>query len=430
MAAKIWSATSVFLRIMKYFSFFLFLIFGCQSRPEQNANQSIGLQEITTPCKVGGEPNLFVSGSGEIYLSWVEFTTDTTDALLFSKMENGEWAKPTEINRGNDWFVNWADFPSLLVNDNWLAAHWLQKSTLGTYDYDIRISQSIDGGKTWQPSFIPHRDSIAAEHGFLTMMPISEERMFAVWLDGRNTKVSLLSEVHSPQSGNAHGHGGGAMSLRTAEFDKDGNLYEEAELDHRICDCCQTDAALTSQGPVVVYRDRSEHEIRDISIVRKVNGEWTMPHLIHADNWEISGCPVNGPAIAAEGDFIAVAWFTAADGRAAVKVAFSKDAGATFSEPVQLDDGNPSGRVDVEILDGTHAVVTWLENTENAAEIKATVVAPNGEQGESIPLVQTSPARSSGFPILAKNKDHFLLAWTAVDNISTTVKTAKFQIKK
>ncbi|MCB9352367.1 MAG: hypothetical protein H6573_33500 [Lewinellaceae bacterium] len=417
------------MKYFKYLTVLAVLACSCQNNSEKWASAKLIFTEIPTPCQDGEAPNLFVSGDGQVYLTWVEFLNDTTDALLFSKLENGQWGKAATIAQGDDWFVNWADFPSLSANGNWLAAHWLQKSTDSTYDYDVRISQSKNGGQ-WGPSFIPHSDSMAAEHGFVTMFPISEKRMFATWLDGRNTKAGSQSSVSSSQSDNGHGHGGGAMTLRTAEFDRDGNLFEESELDNRICDCCQTDAVLASQGPVVVYRDRSEHEIRDIGIVRKVNGEWTNPHLIHADNWEISGCPVNGPAVAANGDLLAVAWFTSAGGKGVVKVAFSGDAGATFSELVQVDDGNPSGRVDVEFLDNENVLVTWLENTENAAEIRAAITSEKGKEGESMTLVQTSPARSSGFPVLAKNKDHFLLAWTAVDSISTTVKTAKWQLQK
>ncbi len=386
---------------------------------------TFAFQSIPTPCKEGGEPNLFVTKSGDVYLSWVEFLNDTTDALMFSKLENGQWGKATEIARGNDWFVNWADFPSLILYENdgaSLAAHWLQKSTFGTYDYDVHVSQSVDGGKNWGPPFILHRDSIAAEHGFVTLMPISEERIFATWLDGRNTKASTQSSVGGSESGHGHGHGG-AMTLRAAEFDRDGNLYEEAELDGRICDCCQTDAALTANGPIVVYRNRSDSEMRDIGIVRKVNGKWTAPKIVHADNWEITGCPVNGPAVAAKGDFVAVTWFTAASGGGEIKVAFSKDAGNSFSAPFRIDDGDPTGRVDLEIVEGETVLVTWLENTGEEAEIHAAKVSPTGKHGESISLVSTSPARSSGFPVLAKMGKHFMLAWTAVDS-STTVNTA------
>jgi len=48
-------------------------------------------KEIATPCKEGGEPNLFTSETGMVYLSWVEYLNDTTDALRFSTLENGKW---------------------------------------------------------------------------------------------------------------------------------------------------------------------------------------------------------------------------------------------------------------------------------------------------------------------------------------------------
>jgi hypothetical protein len=64
---------------------------------------------------------------------------------------------------------------------------------------------------------------------------------------------------------------------------------------------------------------------------------------LHADGWKIDYCPVNGPAAGAIGDTVAVAWFTGAQDTSRVRVAFSTDAGATFSAPVRADDGLPAG---------------------------------------------------------------------------------------
>ncbi len=415
-----------------FFGIILLLFFYCcQQNSSSQYQEAVQLENIPSPSQHGGESNLFVSETGQVYLSWVEYLNDSTDALLFSKLEKDKWSTPIEIANGNNWFVNWADFPSLVAYSDGgksLAAHWLQKSAGGTYDYDVRIAQSGDGGQTWRNSFIPHRDSIAAEHGFVTMFPISENRIFATWLDGRNTKVSRQSAVGSKQKGHHHENGhGGAMTLRTAEFDRGGNLYEEAELDNRICDCCQTDATMTSTGPVVVYRDRSEDEVRDISIVRKVNGKWTMPKSIHSDNWKITGCPVNGPAISAEGNVLAVAWFTAPDGKGKVNVAFSKDAGETFGQPIQVDEGNPSGRVDIILLSKNEVLVTWLENVEDQAEIRAAKVGPENKIGPSMFLKETSQSRSSGFPIMVKSGENIYMSWTEVDSL-TSVQTVRIKI--
>lgn len=129
-----------------------------------------------------------------------------------------------------------------------------------------------------------------------------------------------------------------SMTLRYAAIDRKDNLSHEAELDNRVCECCQTSAAVTSDGPIALYRDRSQSEVRDIYIVRQVNGSWSAPQAVHADNWQINGCPVNGPSVAAAGRCVVVAWFTSVGDTPRVKVAFSEDAVASFNEPIQIDD--------------------------------------------------------------------------------------------
>ncbi|MCB0617580.1 MAG: hypothetical protein KDC41_02415, partial [Saprospiraceae bacterium] len=120
---------------------------------------------------------------------------------------------------------------------------------------------------------------------------------------------------------------------------------------------------------------------------------------------------------------VAVAWFTAANDRPTVKVAFSQDAGATFEVPIRLDDGRPEGRVDLEWLDEERIVVSWQENTDAGAEIRYALVSRKGKEGASQVLTNTDPSRQSGFPILARTTDKLWFAWTQVDS-TTTLRTA------
>ena len=394
-------------------------LFSCTNENKQSTKNI--LSEIPTPCKAGGEPNLFVAANGTVYLSWIEYVNDSLDALLFSTLENDKWSSPKKIAESENWFVNWADYPSLVVSNNNIAAHWLEKKTPATFDYDVHISQSSNNGNTWSPSFVIHKDSIAAEHGFVSMMPMPNGRFFATWLDGRNTKLASENKQQ-------HGHGGGPMSLRTAEFDVNGNIFEEQELDNRICDCCQTDVALSTNGPVVVYRDRSEEEIRDIYITRKIDNKWTNPKAVFADNWHISGCPVNGPAISANGNQLAVAWFGKHNKKAEVKIAFSNDDGANFQKPIKIDDGQPLGRVDVLWIDNNELAVSWMEDVDDKAIIKIAKVNTNGTV-EKFDILSVSASRKSGFPILTKLGEELLLAWTEVGaDDFTRIKTAKIHL--
>jgi hypothetical protein len=359
------------------------------------------------------EANLVTGPDGRVYLSWVEPGPDSTHALRYSVLEGGRWSAPKTVASGRGWFVNWADFPSLRVLEGGrVAAHWLQKSGSGKYAYDVRVAQSADGGATWSPGVVPHRDGTAAEHGFASLWPAVGDSLGAVWLDGRK------------YAGKAEGDHSAEMMLVTTTIALDGSLGAERVLDERICDCCQTSMAMTSAGPVVVYRDRSEQEIRDISIVRQVNGQWTAPKPVHADGWVMPACPVNGPAVSADGSRVAVAWFTEADSTRRVRIAFSDDAGATFAAPAAVSEETPLGRVDVELVDGG-ALVSWLEaRGEKGAEVRTRFVGRDGRMGEHRVIAASSAERASGFPRMARAGGDVVFAWTEPGEKSV-VRTAR-----
>ena len=351
------------------------------------------------------EPELTATRDGRVILSWVEKTGEKRYALRTATLDGNGWSEARTVAEGDNWFVNWADFPSVIGSrDDALAAHWLVKSGSATYAYNVNISQSQDAGKSWSKPIVPHRDNTQTEHGFVSLIPLPDGRLGAVWLDGRNMKDMKETDEHAPAPQ--------SMTLRYATIDADGNLFDEAELDERVCECCQTSAAVTSEGPIAVYRDRSQTEVRDIYIVRRVSGAWTKPQAVFADNWQINGCPVNGPAVATDGKRVAVAWFSSSAGTPRVKIAFSQDAGATFSQPIQVDDGENVGRVDTLLLPDGSALVCWLSGSVQGGAIKVRRVRADGSVGPPAVIAQTDISRSSGFPRMARLGNDVHFAWT------------------
>ena len=351
------------------------------------------------------EPELTATPDGRIVLSWVEKLDEKRYALRAAVRDRAGWSQAVTVAEGNNWFVNWADFPSVIaLNDGSLAAHWLVKSGPGTYAYNVNIALSKDGGQTWSKPIVPHLDNTQTEHGFVSLVPLRDGRLGAVWLDGRNMKnMKDNHDEDSPLPVN--------MTLRYATIDASGRISDEAELDERVCECCQTSAAVSSDGVVAVYRDRSQNEVRDIYSVRQASGAWEKPQVVHADNWNINGCPVNGPAIATSGRNVAVAWFSGAD-VPSVKVSFSSDGGATFGKPILFDSSETQGRVDVLLLPDSSALVSWLSGNAEGGAIKVRRVEPNGRLGPPAVIANTDISRSSGFPRMALlgNEVHF--AWT------------------
>lgn len=389
------------------------ILFASCRDSNQTGNKESTLKLLDSPADTASaEPYLFTDKNGVVYLSWIEKTKDQSE-LKFSLLNNESWSEPHTITSGSNWFVNWADYPMLASNgSNNLIAHILQKSAEGTYTYDVKVTTSADNGKSWSDLRTLHDDGKKAEHGFVSLMPY-EDQFFVSWLDGRNTvseKVDTASH---------HGGHQGAMSLRAAMIDKQGNKSAEWELDNRVCDCCQTSVAVTANGPVVVYRDRSDEEIRDISIVRLVNGKWTEPKSIFPDQWKIAGCPVNGPRSAAIGNNLAIAWFSSPDKKAQVNIIFSDDGGARFNKPIRIDDDTAIGRVDVVMLDEKSAMVSWMEG----AVIKAVKVYKDGTKDSSVVIASSSESRSSGFPQMTKSGSDLIFAWS--DNKTKTIKVAR-----
>ncbi|MBI4408792.1 MAG: exo-alpha-sialidase [Gemmatimonadetes bacterium] len=391
--------------------FVLVLRFKANAEPSGVAPLAAA-EEIASPAGPGsGEPNLFAAPDGRVYLSWLEPEEGSkVYGLRFSVLEPARsaaspaparrWSETRTIVRRDDFFVNWADFPSLVrLPDGTLAAHWLQRSGPGTYHYDVKIALSSDGGGTWSEPIMPHRDGTSSEHGFVTLFPW-QGGLGAVWLDGRRFVAG------------EHGAATEEMTLRHTTLGRDGRLGPELLLDERTCDCCQTAVARTSDGPVVVYRDRSHDEIRDIWITRWAGGRWTRPRPVHDDGWKIPACPVNGPAIDAAARRVALAWFTAPDGKAQVRVAFSRDGGARFAAPIRVDDGDPAGRVAALLLEDGSALVSWLERVENGAEVRVRRVTAKGERTPARTVARSSAERASGFPRMVRSGDDVVLAWT------------------
>jgi hypothetical protein len=356
-----------------------------------------------------------------MHLSWIEALAEDRHALKFSILKANRWSEARMIAQGNDWLVNWADFPSLTVmNNGALAAHWLVKSGEENYAYHVNIAFSTDGGNAWSAPMAPHTDGTPTEHGFVSLLSWEQDRVLAVWLDGRD-------HWYKRASGDAEEAEHGETSLRSAVIDVKGNRYDETELDARVCDCCQTGAGLTPEGAIVAYRDRSETEIRDIAIVCFENGQWSQPKSLFHDGWEINGCPVNGPSVATHGTQVAVAWYTAAHDTAKVKIIFSRDGGKTFGQPIRVDDGDPMGRVSAVLLSKHTALVCWMETVASSAEVRVRAVQSDGNMGKSIRVTPTSAARASGFPRMAFNGTDVVFAWTEASD-EPVVRTARINL--
>ena len=345
------------------------------------------------------QPNL-VSSNGALSLSWISSKNKNKASLHFSQFKKGKWIKPQKIANGSDWFVNWADFPAHAINEDLIITSYLKKSDSGTYTYDVILNLQKLSGEKIKKDFLLNTDGVKAEHGFVSIIPNNNKGFFITWLDGRNTVEKKLDGHHKP------------MTIRFAEITNTGEVINESELDAAVCDCCQTSIAMTNNGPIVVYRDRSENEVRDIYTIRNINGVWEEPNPLHNDGWIINGCPVNGPKVAVNSTNLAIAWFTVVNDNPIVNVSFSKTNGDSFGTPFKLNDLDAIGRVDVAFLNNEEVIVSYMEVDDIGTYLRIKKVSVNGEISKPITVSKIDGGRNTGVPQLEIINNEIFIVWT------------------
>ena len=244
------------------------------------------------------------------------------------------------------------------------------------------------------------------------------------------TEKPSASKTDSNNASTEHAHND-AMTLRSAVIGRAGSIAAEAEIDANVCTCCSTDLVRTNSGAkalhTLVFRDRSEAEIRDIGLTHYQAGQWKSAGTVHSDNWKIAGCPVNGPAIASSGNDTLVVWATMQDDALSVR---ARTLAGKPGEFLNLETGaGVLGRVDAAPWGKSNWLVSWL-----GAGKAGHAVLYLAELDSKLKIVRRQavlevPAgRNIGMPRLATLQgQHAVLLWTQASE-PASAGTTKTQI--
>ena len=385
---------------------------GAERDAQRDAKSaSFRVQAIAFPGGASSAQARFTpAADGTPILSWLEPVGDDAVALRFATYAGGTFTPPHEVTSGDDLFVNWADLPSVqpITAELW-AAHWLKLAPDSAGAYHVATAVSADGGRSWTAPVQLNDDSAAAEHGFVELFAW-DDKIAAFWLDGRQLAEWSFDDPDALLG----------TSLRVAELDPSGAVVAREIVDELVCDCCQPNQAMTSSGPVVAYRDRTPDEIRDIVVRRFAAGRWQEPVAVGADGWHIEGCPVNGPAIAAAGERVGVAWFTAAGDSPRVRFAWSTDGAASFAPALELDGAGSFGQLGLLLEDDGSALATWWRAAPSGGtDLALRTVGVDGALGELRVVAHSTATQPVDVPQIIAAGDDLLVAWTSLDEPAT-----------
>jgi hypothetical protein len=369
-------------------------IAGCYSnRAESIASRS--LREIKSPAASGSfSPRVTSRSDGSVILSWLEPQGDNAAALRFSVWRNEAWSEQTTIAATQTFSRHPSESPGVVaISDRNLIAYWSQKppnEKTPTQEVDVYFSVSTDRGVHWTTPTLANRPGTGEESSYPSAAPLDDKRAELIWLDGANwTKQKRV-----------------ALMSRTVQSDS--SATEATVIDPDTCTCCPTSLVRTGSGLVAAYRGHTPENIRDIALLRNVDGRWSQPSVVHTDRWHFAGCPVNGPQLDATQKRTVVTWFTAAKDQPIVNLAFSDDGGANFSSPIRIDEGNALGRAQVVLLPGRSAVAFWLERVSGTTRLLARAVHDDGMMETP---VEVSRGSDLGYPHAARAGDAILITW-------------------
>ena len=370
------------------------------------------IESVPSPAGANSsEPQFTVQGD-RVILSWLEVSGERA-SLKFVERTPAGWSNAQTVASGTHFFVNSFDVPSVrALADGTLAAHWEER--LGAdEDSDaskVMLSWSKDQGRTWSRPVSPHHDGTNTEHGFVSLFQAPGAGLGLVWIDGRATNPDTES---------------GDMSLRASLYDASGKPLRETVVAPRVCECCSTSVAETSEGPIVAFRNRSATEVRDIYVSRFADARWSPPAIVHADDWMIQACPINGTSISARGRDVAVAWFMAKNDQGRAFVSFSRDAGRTFGAPVRVDDAGSLGRLGVQLLDNGTAAVIWIEKSTPRTQFRVRIISAAGVRSAPVTIADTEGSR---YPRMAQERDALLFSWVDTDKGSSQLRIARARL--
>lgn len=368
-------------------------------------------------------PYLTTSQTGVTSLNWLE-PTQTGFTIKF-KLYDGTWGKERTIAKGDNWFINWADFPSLLhIGEDNFVAHWLVKSSADRYAYDVYVAHSKNNGDDWSQPQLINKDKTPTEHGFVSLYE-DNNSVGLIYLDGRKM-INAMSEDPNDTG----------MSLRSVNINDQQIITSSKLIDGLVCECCQTDIAIGSDGPIGIYRNRSENEIRDIYITRKIDNKWTEGNPIHNDNWEIAGCPVNGPSIYAKDDDVTIGWFTGANNQPMIKIKKSNDSGKTFTKPIFIGKNEAIGHINLTMDENLNTWIIWQKKiSDGAVALMLSMLEHNTNRLYELTVDASGNIPRYSVPQITIHKNKVIMAWTTKissrenargKNNETLIKVASF----
>jgi hypothetical protein len=337
------------------------------------------------------EPAIAVGEDGTLYVAWVEHSGKQADVLVQRFDANGKTSRnPKRVNPQSGEATAWrGDPPTLAMStDGTLYVEWTRTvaSPSGHAD-DIYLSQSHDGGETFDDPVKVNDDQRPAVHGMHSLAIGSDGRIYIAWLDERN---ALPVPIPSSTEGHHQMEGNREVFLATSR-DGGRSFGSNIPIANDACPCCKTAVAVSPDNRVYVsWRQVLPGDFRHIAIAYSDNrGEtFSQPVIVSDDRWSIGGCPVSGGALSAGANGgLSVLWYTAGDaGPEGLYSSQSLDGGQTFAQRKLVYEGSVQGTPSLMGGDNNQLYAVW-EGNRKGTPLGVMIEPLSNTQGHGGPVL-------------------------------------------
>lgn len=363
-------------------------------------------------------PSVKVDEQGIVHLAWMEERGDARSILFARSPQAGQPVGPAVVvNRPQESPYWRQEAPALDTSGDTIFISWAMTHPRATpekpFSSELRLSRSVDGGRTFEPSVLINDDDSVANHSFDGLHAAPDGHVYLSWIDPRDGKKD-------PATYAAYSADGGKTITKNVKIDED------------TCVCCRTSIARGPDGTLyVAWRKILNGDVRETVVARSTDGghTWSQPVIVGHDEWRYQGCPHRPASIEVDArNRVYVVWYTEGnDETPAIYLAYSDDGARTFSTKRQLNRSkgtfpdhphmavDPAGRV----------VVVWEEQSPVRREV---VMSCSLDRGDTFSTPQKLNEKKGQAPSVSINAGGLVaMAWTehAMPGHKIVVQTAQ-----
>ena len=355
--------------------------------------------DITAQSLAG--PSIQIDEHDITHVAWMEEDSHgRTLRYARTPPSEGSPSSPIPVNLPGEVPYWRQEAPALAVQDDRVYLVWAKMSPQTSPDKpfanELRLSRSVDGGRTFLPSGLINDDGEPVNHSFDSIRVDREGAIHVAWIDGRGGKKASGTYISRSMD-----HG--------LTFDKN------KKIDDDTCVCCRTSVAIAPDGTLYVAWRKMFGDIRETVVARSHDGGMTFsePVIVGHDNWNYPGCPHRPASVGVDGDGrLYVVWYTEGEDESpAIYVAHSDDRGQTFSPKQRLNrsKGTFPDHPQLAVDPLGRMVAIWEELSPVRREV---VVSYSIDRGQTFSPPHKVNEKKGETPAVAVNAaGQFVVAW-------------------